>query len=219
MPVYNNRQECLSYLIQGALPIMYLTPSMERLVHELNKLPGIGPRTAQRLAFHILKIPETEAKALALAIIEVKDRIKNCPICYNITEDSSCHICNDTTRDHGLICIVEQPSDIIAMEKTRVYKGKYHVLHGAISPLDGVRPDDLRIKELLTRIQAGEIREIIIATDSDVEGEATAMYLERILTPIVTRVSRIAHGIPVGGNLEYADEVTLAKALEGRRVL
>ncbi|MBU0700409.1 recombination mediator RecR [bacterium] len=198
---------------------MYLTPSMARLVHELNKLPGIGPKTAQRLAFHILKISETEARVLSSAILEVKDKIKNCPICYNITEDSPCCICQDKTRDHGLICVIEQSSDVIAMEKTRCYKGAYHVLQGAISPLDGIRPDDLRIRELLARIQQEEIREIIIATDSDVEGEATALYLERLLKPIVTRVSRIAHGIPVGGNLEYTDEVTLSKALEGRRIL
>jgi len=192
---------------------------MARLVHELNKLPGIGPKTAQRLAFHILKISETEARVLSSAILEVKDKIKNCPICYNITEDSPCCICQDKTRDHGLICVIEQSSDVIAMEKTRCYKGAYHVLQGAISPLDGIRPDDLRIRELLARIQQEEIREIIIATDSDVEGEATALYLERLLKPIVTRVSRIAHGIPVGGNLEYTDEVTLSKALEGRRIL
>ena len=198
---------------------MYLTPSMERLVHELNKLPGIGPKTAQRLAFHILKISETEARILSSAILEVKDKIKNCSRCYNITEDSPCCICQDTTRDNGLICVIEQSSDIIAMEKTRGYKGSYHVLQGAISPLDGIRPDNLRVKELLTRIQQEEIREIIIATDSDVEGEATALYLERLLKPIVPMVSRIAHGIPVGGNLEYTDEVTLSKALEGRRIL
>jgi recombination protein RecR len=192
---------------------------MERLVHEFNKLPGIGPKTAQRLAFYILKISATDARILASAIIEVKDRIKNCPICYNITEDSPCCICQNKTRDHGLICVIEQPSDIIAMEKTRVYKGDYHVLQGAISPLDGIRPDDLRIKELLIRIQQEKIREIIIATDSDVEGEATALYLERLLKTIVPRVSRIAHGIPIGSNIEYTDEVTLSKALESRRIL
>ncbi len=198
---------------------MYLTPSMAKLIHEFNKLPGIGPKTAQRLAFHIIKISATEARVLASAIIEVKDRLTNCPICYNITEDSICSICQDKTRDHGLICVVEQSSDIIAMEKTRAYKGSYHVLQGAISPLDGVRPDDLRINELLTRIQQEEIREIIIATDSDVEGETTALYLERLLKSMVERVSRIAHGIPVGGNIEYTDEVTLSKALESRRML
>jgi recombination protein RecR len=192
---------------------------MEKLVHEFNKLPGIGPKTAQRLAFYILKISATDARILASAIIEVKDRIKNCPICYNITEDSPCCICQNKTRDHGLICVIEQPSDIIAMEKTRVYKGDYHVLQGAISPLDGIRPDDLRIKELLIRIQQEKIREIIIATDSDVEGEATALYLERLLKTIVPRVSRIAHGIPIGSNIEYTDEVTLSKALESRRIL
>ena len=198
---------------------MYLTPSMAKLVHEFNKLPGIGPKTAQRLAFHIIKISATEARVLASAIIEVKDRIKNCPICYNITEDSPCCICQDKARDHGLICVVEQPSDIIAMEKTRVYKGDYHVLQGAISPLDGIRPNDLRINELLMRIKQEKIREIIIATDSDVEGEATALYLERLLKTMVTRVSRIAHGIPIGSNIEYTDEVTLSKALESRRIL
>ncbi|MDI6781236.1 MAG: recombination mediator RecR [bacterium] len=199
--------------------MMYLTPSMAKLVHEFNKLPGIGPKTAQRLAFHILKISATEARVLASAIIEVKDRITNCPICYNITEDSPCSICKDTTRDHGLICVVEQPSDIIAMEKTRVYKGDYHVLQGAISPLDGIRPDNLRINELLMRIQQEKVKEIIIATDSDVEGEATALYLERLLRTMVARVSRIAHGIPIGSNIEYTDEVTLSKALESRRIL
>lgn len=198
---------------------MYLTPSMSKLVHELNKLPGIGPKTAQRLAFHILKISATEARVLASAIIEIKDKIKDCSICYNITEDSPCYICQDKTRDHGIICVIEQPSDIIAMEKTRVYKGDYHVLQGAISPLDGIRPNDLRINELLLRIRQEKIKEVIIATDSDVEGEATALYLERLLKTIVPRVSRIAHGIPIGSNIEYADEVTLSKALESRRIL
>jgi recombination protein RecR len=164
-------------------------------------------------------MPSTEVKALADAIVDVKEKIVFCKICYNITESNPCSICQDDTRDHSIICVVEQPSDIIAMEKIGEYKGVYHVLQGCISPLDGITPEDLRIKELITRLRENKIKEVILATDYDIEGEATALYLEKILKPIGVLISRIAHGIPAGGNLEYADEVTLSKALAARRVL
>ncbi|MDI6734983.1 MAG: recombination mediator RecR [bacterium] len=194
---------------------MYLAPSMTRLIEELSRLPSIGPKTAQRLAFYILKTPKEEVKRLAEAIVEVKERVKSCSVCFNITEDDPCRICQDINRNKKLICVVEQASDIIALEKTREYKGTYHVLGGAISPLDGIGPEQLRIKELLSRIE--DVEEIIIATNPNVEGEATALYLTKLIKPLGPKLTRIAYGIPVGGDLEYADEVTLAKALEGRR--
>jgi recombination protein RecR len=195
---------------------MDLAPSMAKLISELAKLPTIGPKTAQRLAFYILKTPNEDVKRLAEVIVEVKEKIKNCSICYNITEDDPCSICQDVKRDKKIICVVEQASDIIAMEKTKEYKGTYHVLGGAISPLDGITPEHLRIKELLNRIENNQIEEIIIATNPNVEGEATALYLTKLIKPLGLKLTRIAYGIPVGGDLEYADEVTLAKALEGR---
>jgi recombination protein RecR len=190
---------------------------MERLMGELNKLPTIGPKTAQRLAFHILNTPSNEVKKLASALLEVKEKIKYCSICYNITEETQCSICRDSTRDRGVICVVEKPSDVMIIEKMREYKGLYHVLLGTISPLEGVGPEDLKVKELLNRLNNEPIREVILATNASVEGEATALYLTKLIKPFGITITRIARGIPVGGNLEYADEITLAKALEGRR--
>ncbi|MEW6609501.1 MAG: recombination mediator RecR [bacterium] len=198
---------------------MYLTPSMTRLIEELSKLPTIGPKTASRLAFYILKTSLEETKRLARAILEVKEKVKNCSICYNITEQDPCDICQDIKRDKKIICVVEQAQDIMAMEKTREYKGIYHVLGGAISPLDGISPQHLRIKELVKRIESNPLEEIIIATNPNVEGEVTALYLTKLIKPLGIKLTRIAYGIPVGGDLEYADEVTLAKALEGRTQL
>lgn len=195
------------------------SPPIARLIEELEKLPGIGHKTAQRLAFHILNLPAEKSEALANAIKEAKLKTRYCSICSNITETDPCSICGSVKRDHGIICVVEDPKDVIAMERIREFNGVYHVLQGVISPMEGIGPEDIRIKELLQRIRDGNIREVIMATDPDVEGEATAMYISRLLKPIGIRITRIAHGIPVGGDLEYADEVTLAKALEGRREL
>ncbi|MEW6619774.1 MAG: recombination mediator RecR [bacterium] len=195
---------------------MYLTPSMTKLIEELSKLPTIGPKTASRLAFYILKTSPEETKRLARAILEVKEKVKNCSICYNITEQDPCDICQDIKRDKKIICVVEQAQDIMAVEKTREYKGTYHVLGGAISPLDGISPEHLRIKELVKRIESNPLEEMIIATNPNVEGEVTALYLTKLIKPLGIKLTRIAYGIPVGGDLEYADEVTLAKALEGR---
>ena len=195
------------------------SPPIARLIEEFEKLPGIGHKTAQRLAFHILNLPAEKSENLANAIREAKLKTRYCSICSNITESDPCSICGSVKRDHGVICIVEDPKDGIAMERIREFNGVYHVLHGVISPMEGIGPEDIRIKELLQRIHDGNIREVILATDPDVEGEATAMYISRLLKPIGIRITRIAHGIPVGGDLEYADEVTLAKALEGRREL
>lgn len=195
------------------------SPPIARLIEELEKLPGIGHKTAQRLAFHILNLPAEKSEALANAIREAKLKTRYCSVCSNITETDPCSICSSAKRDHGIICVVEDPKDVIAMERVREFNGVYHVLHGVISPMEGIGPEDIRIKELLQRICDGNIREVIIATYPDVEGEATAMYISRLLKPIGIRITRIAHGIPVGGDLEYADEVTLAKALEGRREL
>ncbi|MGE5557675.1 MAG: recombination mediator RecR [Bacillota bacterium] len=191
-------------------------PSITKLISELAGLPGIGPKTAQRLAFYLLTRPSGEARKLAQAILEARDKVATCSVCGHFTEEEPCHICANPGRDRGLICVVEEPQDVLALEKTREFKGLYHVLHGAISPLDGIGPEDLRIKELLERIRQEPVREVILATDPNVEGEATAMYLARILKPLVASVTRLARGLPVGGDLEYADEVTLGKALEGR---
>jgi recombination protein RecR len=194
-------------------------PPLARLIEELSKLPTVGPKTAQRLAFHMLSMTPQDAEALAAAILEAKSRIRNCSICGNITEADPCIICTNPQRNPSVICVVEDPRDVAAMERTREFSGRYHVLQGAISPLDGVGPDDLRIAELVERVTAGEVREVIVATNPRVEGEATALYLSKVLKPLGVRVTRIAHGLPVGGDLEYADEVTLARALEGRRDL
>ncbi|QCX33491.1 recombination protein RecR [Caloramator sp. E03] len=190
--------------------------AISRLIEELSKLPGVGPKTAQRLTFYILNMDISEAEKLSNAILDAKKNIKYCSVCGNLTDDDPCIICRNTSRDCNTICVVEEPKDVVVMEKTKEYKGLYHVLHGVISPLGGVGPDDIRIKELLSRINP-DIKEVIIATNPNVEGEATAMYIARLLKPLGVKVTRIAHGIPVGADLEYADEVTLSKALEGRR--
>ena len=194
-------------------------PPLARLIEELSKLPTVGPKTAQRLAFHMLSMTAQDAEALAAAILEAKRRIRYCSVCANITEADPCEPCTDPRRDQSVVCVVENPRDVAAMERTREYKGLYHVLQGAISPLDGVGPDDLRIAELLRRLVNGTVREVIVATNPRVEGEATALYLSKVIKPLGVKVTRIAHGLPVGGDLEYADEVTLARALEGRREL
>ena len=194
--------------------------ALNKLINELSKLPGIGGKTAQRLAFHILSLSDREAEALAEAIVSAKKNLRYCSECGNLTDQDKCLICSDATRDRSVICVVETPQDVVAMERIREYKGLYHVLHGAISPAEGIGPNDINLKSLITRLQASdEVREIIIATNPNIEGEATAMYISRLLKPAGIKVTRIAHGIPVGGDLEYADEVTLLKAIEGRREL
>jgi len=198
---------------------MYLPDPLALLVDELARLPTVGPKTAQRLAFHILRMPEEEVRQLAQAILDARARMRSCSICFNLTDVDPCAICTSPTRDPSVLCVVEDPRDVLAMERTREFKGRYHVLQGAISPLDGIGPEDLRIRELLQRLEGGEVREVIIATNPRVEGDATAIYLTRLIRPLGIKVTRIAHGLPVGGDIEYADEVTLAKALEGRREL
>lgn len=194
----------------------YAAP-IAKLIDELAKLPGVGNKTAQRLAFHILNMPLEDVEQLSSSITNAKRNIKYCKVCCNITDADVCNICSNTKRDSSLICVVEDPKDVVAMEKTREYKGLYHVLNGAISPMEGIGPEEIRIKELLRRVADNEIKEIILATNPNIEGEATAMYISRLLKPTGIMVTRIAHGVPVGGDLEYADEVTLMKALEGRR--
>lgn len=189
-----------------------------QLIEELSRLPGIGPKTASRLAFHLLKTSRDEAVALAEAILEVKERIRLCSVCFNVTETDPCEICSDPRREN-VICVVEDPLDVVAIERTGEFRGKYHVLHGAISPVDGIGPDKLRIRELVTRVEKESPDEVIVFTNLDLPGEATATYLHRVLTPLGTNVSRPASGLPVGGDLEYADEMTLGRALSGRRVL
>lgn len=189
-----------------------------RLIDELAKLPGIGPKTASRLAFHVLRASREEAIALADAIVEVKERIRLCSVCFNVTESDPCEICSDASRE-AVICVVEKPLDIVAIERTGEFRGKYHVLHGAISPVDGIGPDKLKIRELVSRVEQEKPDEIVVFTNLDLPGEATATYLHRILTPLGVNVSRPASGLPVGGDLEYADEMTLGRALMGRRVL
>lgn len=188
-----------------------------RLIEEFNKLPGIGPKSAQRLTYHILRASTEEAESLADAIKTIKEKVILCSTCYNITDSDPCAICMDEGRDRSLICIVEEPIDIIPLERTQKYRGLYHVLHGVISPSDGVGPEELKTKELLSRLNGGSITEIILATNPNVEGEATAMYLQRLITPLSIRVTRLARGLPYGGDLEYADDVTIARALEGRQ--
>jgi recombination protein RecR len=195
---------------------MSLPESLVRLIEELQRLPGIGPKGAQRLAFHILKSPRDRAERLADALRDVKDRVAYCSVCNNITDVDPCAFCSNTDRDHHVICVVEEPPNVSAIEKTRDFKGVYHVLMGALSPLQGVGPDELKIKGLLSRIGNG-VTEVILATNPNVEGEATAIYLARLLKPLGVRVTRIAMGVPVGSDLEYTDEVTMHKALEGRR--
>jgi recombination protein RecR len=196
---------------------MYHPPPLARLIDALERLPGIGPKSAQRLAFHLLKQPAGAARELAEALLGLKEHVKNCSRCFNVTDRDPCRICVDASRDEGLVCVVEEPNDLLAMERTGEYRGRYHVLLGALSPLDGIGPDELKVRELLTRLEADAVREVILATNPNVEGEATAIYLAKLLRPLGVRVTRIARGLPVGGDLEYADEVTLARALEGRR--
>ncbi len=195
----------------------YYPEPVARLIDALQKLPGIGPKTAQRLTFFLLKRPPEEVAALGEAIVRVKAQIVNCSICFNVTEENPCRVCTDPARDARLLCIVEEPNDLLALERTGQYRGRYHVLLGALSPLDGVGPEDLRVRELLARLESQSVEEVILATNPNVEGEATAIYLAKLLKSLVPRVTRIARGLPVGGDLEYADEVTLGKALEGRK--
>lgn len=194
----------------------YHVAALEKLVEQFEKLPGIGHKTAGRLAYYILSRSDAEAKAFADAITQAKEKIKYCSCCRNLTENELCNLCSDTSRDRSVICVVEDPRDVMAFERTREYNGLYHVLHGAISPLDGIGPDNLHIKELMSRLSDNEVKEIIMATNPTVEGEATASYLSRLIRPMGIKVTRLAYGIPVGGDLEYADEITLSRALEGR---
>ena len=194
----------------------YYAPSIEKLIESFEKLPSIGNNTAARLAFHILDASEEETNEFIQSIINAKKNLKYCSKCYNITDTDPCPICSNTTRDQSVICVVEDVRDVVAMEKTHEFKGVYHVLHGSISPMNGVGPDDIKIKELLARLMDGTVKEVILATNPRVEGEATAMYLSKLIKPLGIKVTRIAHGIPVGGDLEYTDEVTLSRALEGR---
>lgn len=190
---------------------------VQDLIDEFGRLPGIGPKSAQRIAFHILQTQHFDVSRLAELLTEVREKVRFCAVCGNITEQEECSICRDPRRDHTLICVVEEPKDVVAIERTRQFRGVYHVLGGAISPIDGIGPDDLAIPALMRRLGAAEIREVIIATDPNLEGEATAAYLSRLLTSIEVPVSRLASGLPVGGDLEFADEVTLGRAFEGRR--
>ncbi|MDN5806847.1 MAG: recombination mediator RecR [Brevibacterium sp.] len=191
--------------------------ALQDLVEEFGKLPGIGPKSAQRLAFHILQSESADVSSLAQALTEVKKRVRFCDICGNVSEETECTVCQDPRRDRSMICVVEEPKDVVAIERTREYRGLYHVLGGAIDPMAGVGPDNLRIKELMSRLQNGEVKECVIATDPNLEGEATATYLVRLLSTIGVTVTRLASGLPVGGDLEYADEVTLGRAFSGRR--
>ncbi|OQB23883.1 MAG: Recombination protein RecR [Firmicutes bacterium ADurb.Bin182] len=188
-----------------------------RLCAQLSKLPGIGAKSAQRLAFHILDIPENQARELAESIKRAREQVRFCSVCGNYTDADPCSICRDKTRSDSVLCVVKDARDVLAMEKTREFNGRYHVLQGILSPMDGIGPDDIRIKELLERVEKSDVKEVILATNPDVEGEATAVYISRLLKQSGVHVTRIAHGIPVGGNLEYMDEITLAKAMEGRR--
>ena len=195
---------------------MFYAEPVGRLIGELRKLPGIGAKTAQRLAFHVLSMPAEEGRKLSEALVDAKDKVRWCSVCGNITDVDPCGYCADSSRDRSTICVVERPEDVIAMERTREFRGVYHVLGGAISPMEGIGPGDIRLRELLDRVKSGEVSEVIIATDPNIEGEATAIYISKLLKPLDIQVTRIAHGLPVGGDLEYADEVTLARALEGR---
>ena len=195
------------------------SPSIEKLIESFEKLPSIGHKTAVRLAFYLLNSTEEETNEFVSSIIDAKKNLRYCSKCYNISDTDPCNICSNPRRDNSIICVVEDVKDIIAMERTHEFKGLYHVLHGSISPMNGIGPDDIKIKELLARLQDGVVKEIILATNPRVEGEATAMYLSKLIKPLGIKVTRIAHGIPVGGDLEYTDEVTLSKALEGRREL
>ncbi len=192
---------------------------VQDLIDELGRLPGVGPKSAQRIAFYILAAEATDVRRLAAILDEVKDKVRFCSVCGNVTEDELCKICRDTRRDPALLCVVEEPKDVVAVERTREFRGRYHVLGGAISPIEGIGPEQLRIRELMVRLADGAITEVILATDPNLEGEATATYLTRMLRPMGLRVTRLASGLPVGGDLEYADEVTLGRAFEGRRAV
>ena len=197
--------------------MQYFPAALQELADQFARLPGIGGKTAQRLAFHVLELPKEEAQAFAEAIVAAKESVHTCPVCQNLTDREVCPICDNEMRDRGLICVVADPKDVIAMERSREFNGVYHVLHGVISPLNHVTQDDIRIRELLMRVGTGEVREVIMATNPDTEGEATAMYISRLLRPMEVKVTRLAYGVPVGSQLEYADEVTLSRALEGRQ--
>ena len=197
--------------------MQYYVDPLEKLIEQFKRLPGIGAKNAQRLAFFVMSLPPERANEFAKTIIEAKEKIRLCDVCCNFTDRSICHICEDTKRDDGIICVIEEPADVVALEKTREYHGRYHVLHGHISPIDGVGPDDIKIKELLARINNETLKEVLIATNSTVEGEVTALYVAKLLKTLDIKVTRLAYGIPVGGNLEYADEITLLRAIEGRR--
>ncbi len=191
--------------------------AVQDLIDELGRLPGVGPKSAQRIAFHILQVDPTDARRLAAAITKVKDTVRFCQRCWNVTEHEECRICRDPRRDGTILCVVEEARDVVAIERTREYRGRYHVLGGAISPIDGIGPDDLHVRELIGRLDGEPVTEVILATNPNVEGEATASYLSRLLTPLGVRVTRLASGLPVGGDLDYADEVTLGRAFSGRR--
>ena len=197
--------------------MMIFPAALQNLSDQFARLPGIGGKTAQRLAFHVLSLPLEDAENFASAILEAKREVHTCPECQNLTDRELCPVCDDDMRDHGVICVVAEPKDVIAMERSREFRGVYHVLHGVISPLNHVTQDDIRIRELLARVATGTVREVIMATNPDIEGEATAMYISRLLRPMEVKVTRLAYGVPVGSQLEYADEVTLSRALEGRQ--
>lgn len=194
----------------------YLAAPLENLIEQLCSLPGIGPKSAQRIAFYLMSIPRSDAVEIARAIVEVKDKVRFCSVCFNVSEDELCAICKDSRRDEAVICVVEEPRDVIAIERSGRFRGKYHVLGGAISPIDGVGPEQLRFRELIARLSEGNVTELIAATNPNAEGEATALYMAQLVKPLGIKVTRIARGLPVGGDLEYADEVTLGRALDGR---
>jgi recombination protein RecR len=198
-------------------PLGAAPPPVAKLIEEFHKLPGVGPKSAQRLTYHLLRIPPEDALALAHAIIELKEKTVLCSVCQNVTESDPCNVCRDDGRDRSVICVVEEPLDILAVERTRGFHGLYHVLHGVISPMDGIGPDDLKVRELLDRLRGGAVHEVIMATNPNLEGEATSMYISRLLTPMGIRVTRLARGLPMGSDLEYADDVTLSRALENRQ--
>ena len=199
--------------------MQYFPAALQELADQFARLPGIGGKTAQRLAFYVLSLPQQDAQAFADAIMQAKREVHTCPCCQNLTDQDLCPICSDDTRDAGEICVVADPKDVIAMERSREFRGHYHVLHGVISPLNHVTQDDIKIRELLHRVGSGDVREVIMATNPDTEGEATAMYISRLLRPMGVKVTRLAYGVPVGSQLEYADEVTLSRALEGRQIM
>lgn len=196
---------------------MYYAEPIARLIEELTKLPGIGPKTAQRLAFHLLHMERNTVNNIAAAILDAREKVRYCSVCCNLTDEDPCRICANAARDRSTICVVQEPRDVVAFEKTREYKGLYHVLHGALNPMEGIGVEEIRLKELMSRLGDGQVQEVILCTNPNTEGETTAMYIARFIKPLGVKVTRIARGLPMGGDLEYADEVTLAKALEGRR--